>query len=199
MVQCSGMCMSARAQVRVSVCECAVWVYLAVFATVPALGPPCWWRPVGPTSAHCWWWETCGKKLSVSGPLSLIFHPLTPQHHLFFPLFFLSFNPRSPLLCFIKHCPSRSLLFFFIPSLPTSSQTVQRRIISNQSALWIFKKKRFLRVYIQRAVSLEMLPKSSSTFFWIFNKKKIIQRKHKDSGEMVYMKAFYSLTWSHGV
>lgn len=86
-----------------SVCVCT-------FATIPALGAPCWWRPVGPTSAHHWW-ETCRKTRSLR-LTSLIFHPLTPWH-LFpssYPIFLSRFfNPRSPLSHFTQHCASCSV------------------------------------------------------------------------------------------
>lgn len=84
MVHYSGVC-----TYTVRACMCMRMYCICVFggfASVPALGAPCWWRPVGPTSAHCWW-ETCRKRNSLQ-PTSLIFHPLAPRHLLL--LFFLS-------------------------------------------------------------------------------------------------------------
>lgn len=97
---------------NVSICVCMYCICLFdVFATVPALGTPCWWRPVGPTSAHCWW-ETCGKAF-VLQPTSLIFHPHTRAPLPFFiqslllipALLFLALSNTVPRVLSSLHYP----------------------------------------------------------------------------------------------
>lgn len=88
---------------------CIVLMYL-VCLLLPALGAPCCLRPVGPTSAHCWW-ETCNPLQHTS----LIFHPLTTLHFFLYLLHMPSLFPFVPALIFL----AMSLICLSILLLPS--------------------------------------------------------------------------------
>lgn len=122
-------CWCVYAHIRECMCMC-MRMYcrcvFGVFATVPALEAPCWWRPVGPTSAHCWW-EMCRKTPHSPAHSS---HP-SSTHNAASPPVFLpisSSNPRSPP-CFIKLSLFVFSHFLFIPSSLMSSQTAQTHYV----------------------------------------------------------------------
>lgn len=117
MAHCTSVCTHVWEHVCVWECNC-ICVF-GVFATVTALGAPCWWRPVSPTSAHCWG-EKCRKNHRSPAPSS----HLPSSHTTASP----RFNLRFPPHCFIKACTSCSPPVLH-PFLPVSSQ-------------WTYKEKR---------------------------------------------------------
>lgn len=79
-------------------------------AVAPALGDPCWWRPAGPTSAHCWR-QTWGKAFCLlSAPL--IFHLIRSLHHFSLPSLLI-----TAIISLLYKLPSCSIFS------PKSSQT----------------------------------------------------------------------------
>lgn len=109
---------------KATVCVCvsthmieSMWAWVDVLysvfgglAVAPALGDPCWWRPAGPTSAHCWR-QKWGKAFCLlSAPL--IFHLIRSLHHFSLPSLLI-----TAIVSLLYKLPSCSIFS------PKSSQT----------------------------------------------------------------------------